>query len=261
MQLNKSCFLLVIAFWTLQTFAQEQPIDRTIPQPTPIVSTAQGNVQASGTLATFTEYDISGKVISVYDGDTATILTDGNLQVKVRFNGIDAPEAKQDFGNRSKQNLSRMIAGKNVTAHCPKIDKYGRSVCTVFDGETDINLEQIKGGFAWHYKKYAVEQNESDREIYAEAENAAREQKLGLWSQKNPTPPWDWRNGENNPNTEGVPSGSIIGNRNSMIYHTPGCSTYAKVSPQNQVIFATEQKAVESGYRIAGGCKSTIPPR
>ena len=145
------------------------------------------------------------------------------------------------------------------TVVCPKIDKYRRWVCTVFFEGKDINLEQIKAGFAWHYKKYQAEQSEADRTNYSAAEIDARSRKSGLWSQPNPTEPGAWRRGENNPNLDGIPKGSIIGNTNSMIYHTPGCSTYAKVSPQNRVAFPTEREAIEKGYRLAGGCESTLP--
>jgi hypothetical protein len=58
---------------------------------------------------------------------------------------------------------------------------------------TDANLEQIKAGLAWHYKKYADEQSEKDRKTYADAETAAREAKKGLWVQPNLTPPWEYR--------------------------------------------------------------------
>ncbi len=56
-----------------------------------------------------------------------------------------------------------------------------------------LNLEQIKAGLAWHFKRYADEQSETDRKAYAEAETTAKEAKLGLWQQPNPTPPWDYR--------------------------------------------------------------------
>ncbi|OYW11352.1 MAG: hypothetical protein B7Z55_19425, partial [Planctomycetales bacterium 12-60-4] len=50
--------------------------------------------------------EITGKVVGVHDGDTITLLTAEKEQVKVRLEGIDAPELKQAFGNASKQSLS-----------------------------------------------------------------------------------------------------------------------------------------------------------
>ena len=71
-----------------------------------------------------------------------------------------------------------------------KIDRYGRIVGLIrFDGE-DINLKQIEGGMAWHYKKYEREQTESERVAYATAELKARGLGRGLWADPSPIPPW-----------------------------------------------------------------------
>jgi deoxyribonuclease-1 len=50
------------------------------------------------------------------------------------------------------------------------------------------------------------------------------------------------------------PSGSIIGNRSSKMYHRPGCPNYAKIAPENRVAFASEEEALAAGYRVAGNC-------
>ncbi len=89
---------------------------------------------------------ITGRVIAIADGDTITLLDSQKKQIKIRLAGIDAPEFKQAFGNKSKQNLSRLIFGKTVKIETGKTDRYGRIVGKViFDGR-DINLEQIKNG-------------------------------------------------------------------------------------------------------------------
>jgi endonuclease YncB( thermonuclease family) len=142
---------------------------------------------------TFAERRITGKVVGVPDGDTATVLDENKTQYKFRFNGIDAPELKMDFGNKSKENLSNLIFGKQVIVIFNKVDKYGRYVGKIMVNGNDANLEQIKAGLAWHYKKYANEQSETDRKTYAEAEVKAREAKLGLWQIPNPTAPWAYR--------------------------------------------------------------------
>jgi len=46
---------------------------------------------------------------------------------------------------------------------------------------------------AWHYKQYESEQPKEEREIYAQAELAAREKTIGIWKDKNPIPPWEFR--------------------------------------------------------------------
>lgn len=133
---------------------------------------------------------VIGKCVGVTDGDTATVLVDGNRQLKIRFDGIDAPERSQDFGQRAKQKLSDLIYGKQVKVVISDIDKYGRSVGTVYVGGINTNLELVKCGLAWHYVQYAP----NNREL-ASAERAARNSKIGLWSHSNPTPPWEYRRG------------------------------------------------------------------
>lgn len=136
---------------------------------------------------------ISGKVIAVTDGDTIRILGAENVQYKVRLAGIDAPESKQAYGARSKQSLSNLVFGKTVTVEFSKHDRYGRIVGKVLYESADMDLQQVEVGLAWHYKQYANEQSESDRQLYAAAERRARAAHLGLWQDKNAVPPWEWR--------------------------------------------------------------------
>ena len=82
-----------------------------------------------------------------------------------------APEKKQPFGDRSKQSLSDLVFDKSVTVETNKRDKYQREVGKVLVDGLDANLEQVKRGMAWHYKAYEREQPETDRKVYANAEN------------------------------------------------------------------------------------------
>jgi endonuclease YncB( thermonuclease family) len=136
---------------------------------------------------------LQGKVIKVTDGDTVNVLTSDFQTHKVRLSGIDAPEKKQAFGNKSKQALADDIDGKIVTVDYNKRDRYQRIIGKIMLNGNDINLLQIKRGLAWHYKKYEKEQEVEDRAIYADAEYLAQRDKVGLWADINPTPPWDFR--------------------------------------------------------------------
>ena len=51
---------------------------------------------------------LEGKVVKIADGDTLTLLTSSNEQVKIRLAGIDTPERKQPFGNKAKQALAKL---------------------------------------------------------------------------------------------------------------------------------------------------------
>ena len=136
---------------------------------------------------------LQGKVVNVADGDTITVLDAQNTKHKIRLQGLDAPERAQPFGQKSKQSLHQLVHSKQVTIDFDKKDKYGRTVGKVLLNGTDICLEQIKAGMAWHYKQYQSEQSKEDRKIYADAEAAAQSQGVGLWKDKNPTPPWEYR--------------------------------------------------------------------
>jgi endonuclease YncB( thermonuclease family) len=129
----------------------------------------------------------------VSDGDTITVLDDGNTQHKVRLSGIDAPEKRQPFSARSKENLSRLVFGQSVIIEWHKRDRYQRMVGKVLMNGQDVNLEQVRAGMAWHFKRYDGEQPISDRIAYADAENEARAARRGLWSDPEPLPPWEFR--------------------------------------------------------------------
>lgn len=136
---------------------------------------------------------LSGKVVGVADGDTITVLDDSNTQYKIRLAGIDAPEKKQPFGNVSKKSLSDLVYGKQVNVDYNKQDRYGRTVGKVIIDGTDVNLEQVKRGLAWFYKKYQNEQPLKDRLDYLHAQEDAEKAKVGLWIDPEPTAPWDFR--------------------------------------------------------------------
>lgn len=137
--------------------------------------------------------DFTGKVVRIADGDTVTVLDLSKVRHKVRLTGIDAPEKKQPFGNRSKQSLSDMVFSKTVIVKTDKRDRYGRELGKVLINGIDVNREQIRRGMAWHYKAYQRDQSTDDRQAYAEAENKAKEQRRGLWIDSDPLPPWEWR--------------------------------------------------------------------
>ena len=139
------------------------------------------------------EQRIQCKVVGVSDGDTITCLTEQKEQLKIRLYQIDAPEGKQDFGQRSKKTLSDMVFGKQVKIESHGTDKYKRTLGTIFLDDMDVNLEMIKQGMAWVYIQYAKDK------AYFDAEQQARNSGAGLWQQSNYIEPWEWRKGKRAP--------------------------------------------------------------
>jgi endonuclease YncB( thermonuclease family) len=235
---------------------------------------------------------VSGTVVKIADGDTITILDAHNVQHKMRLQGIDAPERRQDFSDVSREHLTSLVFGKQVRIEYEKVDRYGRLVGKVLIDGNDECLEQLKAGLAWHYKQYEKEQSPPDRQLYASAEQEARVQKRGLWKDPTPTTPWDFRHHANGSNVEtdledepvsanhhsststrlanrpstnapapiAAPatninaSDEIRGNKRSMIYHWPGCPNYDDIAPHNRVLFTNREQAEKAGYRAARNC-------
>lgn len=127
------------------------------------------------------------------DGDTVTVLDEQKQQHKIRLAGIDAPEKRQPFGQRSKEALSDSVFGKVVSVEWEKLDRYGRIVGKIIVDAKDVNLSQVEAGLAWWYQKYSAEQSVADQQLYAQAEDVAKLERLGLWSDSEPVAPWDWR--------------------------------------------------------------------
>ena len=132
-----------------------------------------------------------GHCVGVADGDTCTLLIeqgDGKRTERIRFHGIDAPESHQAYGQASKKFVSDLIYDKDIRVEVQTRDKYGRLVGKVFVGDTHVNLEVVKAGYAWWYRQYGAGET-----ALAEAEETARTARRGLWQDKNPVAPWDFR--------------------------------------------------------------------
>lgn len=151
---------------------------------------------------------LTGRVVGVADGDTITVLDANRRQHKIRLGGIDAPEKAQPYGQRSKENLSRMVFGKNVRVEWDKRDRYDRIVgkvwvqpasCPTCPMTLDAGHAQITVGLAWWYRKYAKEQSAEDRGAYEFSEREARAKRVGLWSDPDQVPPWEWRRRQSSP--------------------------------------------------------------
>lgn len=141
-------------------------------------------------IVTIDSLRLSAKVIRIVDGDTMEVLY-GELPVMIRLAHIDCPEkrSKQPFGKAAKKALSDLCFGQEVTvATGNKKDRSGRLIAEIInENGLNVNQEMVRLGMAWHFKKY------SDSQIYADLENQARKDKIGLWQNPTPIPPWKWR--------------------------------------------------------------------
>lgn len=135
--------------------------------------------------------EFTGKVVHIADGDTLTVLDADKVQHKIRLHGIDAPEKGQAFGAKAKEALGEKVHEKTVRVVWKEHDRYGRIVGDVYLGDRNINLEMVEDGFAWWYRQYA-----KDSKALEKAEAEARKERRGLWHDKNPEAPWEFRKKE-----------------------------------------------------------------
>lgn len=135
----------------------------------------------------------AARVEHVNDGDSLIIRDARGRKITVRIHGIDAPERLQPHATQSRNSMRELTRGRTLTIIPRTTDSYGRIVGKVMIGPTDLGLTQIRRGYAWHYRFYASEQPFPDRAAYAAAERDARERRAGLWQDKSPVAPWDYR--------------------------------------------------------------------
>lgn len=131
--------------------------------------------------------EITGKVVTVIDGNTLEILTDNNDVYKVLLNEIDCPELTQEYGDHAKRYLEKIILNKKVTANIQGKDRWGNRLAVVLiNGDVDPRIALLKEGLAWTTEKNPNPGLEPYR-------TTAQQKGKGLWKEENPTPPWTYR--------------------------------------------------------------------
>jgi micrococcal nuclease len=191
---------------------------------------------------------ITGKVVGVADGDTLTVL-EGTTPHEIRLYGIDTPEKSQDFGNRAKQFTSGMVFGKQVRVIQKDKDRYGRVVGMVYVGNTCVNQEIVRAGFAWVFDYYC---KDSVCSQWKGLEQQARQSKIGLWAHPDPIPPWDYRKGDRG-GAKVILGGKYHGNTSSHVFHQSSCKHFNCKNCTE--VFDSREAAIKAGYRPCGGCR------
>ena len=128
-------------------------------------------------------------VIKVVDGDSIEVRHQGKLMA-VRLYGIDSPEWEQPFSTKAKLYLEKMVLGKYVEIEELYIDKFSRSVALMYYQGICVNQVLVEQGLAWVHIYYC---HKKGCEYWKELERQARDEKIGLWQERRPIPPWVWK--------------------------------------------------------------------
>ena len=131
-----------------------------------------------------------GRVTKVIDGDTIDVQLDSGL-IRVRFHGIDTPEKTQPHFKEATTALSQWVLNKQVQLEPFEQDRYDRLVAIVFEGDRNINVEMVRAGHAWAFRRYM---RKADADLCA-AEATARLARRGMWvlSKDDLIAPWEYR--------------------------------------------------------------------
>ncbi len=185
-------FLLLVGVGALVFFSQMPPAPQ---RPVVIATGATLDVAEINGLPVIAQF--SADAFKVVDGDSIRIETGPGKTIDLRLASIDAPELRQSAGRMALQHLRSITAGKSATFYQTDTDRYQRAVVFMYvsvsnaDGVSErplqVNAQMVADGFAWH-----ATQHSSDRRL-DQLQQRAMQQRLGLWADPNPTPPWEHR--------------------------------------------------------------------
>lgn len=146
------------------------------------------------------ENEFDARVLQVADGDSVRVVDGHGRQRSLRLADIDAPELQQAEGIACRNALRDRLQRQTVRVRVLERDQYNREVARLFQGNTDINLDAIARGCAWHYRSVARQRGDAATyAMYERAEQQAKSGRSGLWRHANPTPPWRFRRGNRRP--------------------------------------------------------------
>ncbi|MBI2690426.1 MAG: thermonuclease family protein [Solirubrobacterales bacterium] len=125
-------------------------------------------------------------VLRVVDGDTILVRGANGRSERVRYIGVDTPESvKPDspvecFGREASDFNKQLVQGRKVrlVPDAEPEDKYGRSLAFVYVGDTFVNAQLIRGGYA---RTIEIEPNTSKAGYLADLERVAIRTRKGLW--------------------------------------------------------------------------------
>lgn len=181
------------------------------------------------------------KVLGVIDGDT--IVLEGKAKVRLRY--VDAPDEPNCGYAEAKKELEKLALHKKVRIEETIPDQYGRGMALVYNGDTMINLEMVKSGWArYHHDTTKV------TDAIKKVSDDAKTNHLGIYGKCQST--------TNTKHPSCTIKGNIDKSTDTKIYYTPDCAQYQFTVVEEDIgesWFCTEKQAFDAGYVKAKTCK------
>lgn len=160
--------------------------------------------------------------VGLSDGDTLQVMR-GEHHETIRLYGIDCPEGAQRWSRQATYFTAALVLNQTISIHPVEKDRYGRTVARVYRESRCVNEELVAAGLAWWYSRLAPNDT-----IFTQLEEQARAAKKGLWSEKTPVPPWNWRFNAMLRYRFGSPAGN-----QSLI----SAKEQSQIPPENRIIY------------------------
>lgn len=180
-------------------------------------------------------------VLEVLDGDTLLL----EREVRLRLREIDAPALENCGGKQAKEVLTGLVKGKRVVLKEQIIDNWGRPMALIYVGDTLINLEMIKSGWARHHSDKTTQQK-----IMQQAYEEIQKEEKGIFSSL-------CHQKENLENPKCNIKANIDKNSDRRNYYFPGCPQYNTTIVEldtGEQWFCTEKEAQAAGFTRAKNC-------
>jgi micrococcal nuclease len=192
------------------------------------------------------------RVTRVADGDSLDVIPVSESQpIRVRLEGIDAPELGEAFSREAMARLRTLLFDRRVRVAGRDLDRYGRLVARVSRGDADASVQLVRAGLACH--AYAFDA------ALAREEEAARGAEAGFWAANARKPAcvtttaFSARRKDSGPPARAtVPAGPFRGNTSSRVYHASTCPNFTCRNCTQ--VFASEADAKAVGFRPANDC-------
>src|SRR5207244_5375194 len=134
---------------------------------------------------------LQAKVVEVQSGN-ALVVSNISRPIRIRLKAVVPPENGQPFSEAAREHLKVLVFNKSVSVEYTHLAE-GFLEAKVFLNGIDMGSQMLRDGVAWYDHSSNYELSKKDRDLYTQCEQAARNEKRGLWQDADAVAPWEFR--------------------------------------------------------------------